>query len=70
MEPTNQPFRKENDLNQTYMIMCKMLISRGVFFELVMYPQGSWLTLWEWQWNLNIMRFVSVIEHPNHDLRI
>ena len=30
MEPTNHPFGKENDLNQTSMIMCKMLIFRGV----------------------------------------
>ena len=30
MEPTNHPLRKENDLNQTSMIMCKMLIFRGV----------------------------------------
>ena len=29
MEPTNQPFRKENDLNQTSIIMCKMLIFPG-----------------------------------------
>jgi len=30
MEPTNHPFRKENYLNQTSMIMCKLLIFRGV----------------------------------------
>ena len=33
IEHTNHPFREENDLNQTYMIMllmCKMLIFQGV----------------------------------------
>ena len=30
MEPTNHPFRKENDLNQTSMIMFQPLIFRGV----------------------------------------
>ena len=34
MEPTNQPFRKENDLNQTSMIMCRMLIFQGVVLRL------------------------------------
>ena len=28
--PTNRPFRKENDLNQTSMIMFQPLIFRGV----------------------------------------
>ena len=31
MEHTNHPFRKENDLNQTSMIMFQPLIFRGVF---------------------------------------
>ena len=30
MEPTNHPFRKENDLNQTSMIMFQPLIFHGV----------------------------------------
>ena len=30
MEPTNHLFRKENDLNQTSMIMEPMLIFQGV----------------------------------------
>ena len=30
MEPTNHPFRKENDLRKTSRIMCKMLIFRCV----------------------------------------
>ena len=29
MEPSNHPFRKENDLNQTSMRTCSMLIFRG-----------------------------------------
>ena len=40
MEPTNHPFRKENDLNQTSMIMCKMLIFRGVPFS-----EGDWIPM-------------------------
>ena len=32
MEPTNHPFRKENDLNQTFIIMFQPLIFRGVVF--------------------------------------
>ena len=36
MEPTNYPFRKESDLNQTSMIMCKMLIFRGVYCRLLL----------------------------------
>ena len=31
MEPTNHPFGKENDLNQTSRELCSMLIFRGVF---------------------------------------
>ena len=30
MEPTNHPFRKENDLNQTSMILFHVIIFRGV----------------------------------------
>ena len=30
MEPTNHPFRKENDLNQTSMIMVQPFIFQGV----------------------------------------
>ena len=30
MEPTNHPFRKENDLNQTFIVMFQPLIFRGV----------------------------------------
>ena len=33
MEPTNHPFRRQNDLNQTSMIMSPMLIFRGVGSE-------------------------------------
>ena len=40
MEPTNQPFGKENDLNQTYMRICSMLIFRGVSR---IKNRGSWI---------------------------
>ena len=51
MEPTNHPFRKENDLNQTFMIMFQPLIFRDVtmnrflFSKLhnVSWLQSSWL---------------------------
>jgi len=33
MEPTIYPFRRENDLNQTSMIMFQPLIFRGVWFD-------------------------------------
>ena len=34
MEPTNHPFGKENDLNQTSMILFKPLIFRDVFTQI------------------------------------
>ena len=39
---------------------------------IILIPQGSWLTETEFMvsWNLNTMRFLEVIGHPNHHLRI
>ena len=49
MEPTNHPFRKENDLNQPSMIMFHDNFFRGVHFPVKLgCSVGMWWWLWCW----------------------